>query len=506
MGTVRPIPQVPDAETTLRAGQELVGRYRLVRLIDRGGMAEVWEGRDQVLARPVAIKALHAHLVRDPGFQARFRREAVSAARLGHQNIVATYDTATDGDVTFIVMELIRGTSLRAVLDQRGALPPAEATQLAIQVARALEHAHRAGLVHRDVKPGNILLCNEPGRLGQVKVTDFGIVKAALEDGADIGDITETGAVVGTAKYLAPEQAQGEAPDNRSDVYSLGVVLYEMLTGAPPFSAPTELATALMHLEAEPPRLRRRRAGIPRSLEAVVLRAMEKDPDQRFASAGALADALAAIDLGEDDADPFVVRDPTPAGGVPVLARRARRSVVPLVLLVIAAAAAIAGAAVFGRAGTGTGRAPISPSTGQPVAVSAVSSFDPQGPDKRENEARAALVIDGRQDTTWATDRYNARTFATKSGVGLILRLDRSHRLSTLHVDSPTDGWAAQVYLADAPAAALADWGKPVATLTGINGAADFDLKGRQAGAVLIWITDTGTNHKAEIAEVRVTS
>ena len=501
MGTVRPIPQVPDAETTLRPGQELVGRYRLVRLIDRGGMAEVWEGRDDVLARPVAVKALHPRLARDANFQARFRREAVAAARLAHPNVVATFDTATDDDVTFIVMELIRGRSLGEVLAERGPLPPAEAVHIAVQVGRALDHAHRAGLVHRDVKPGNILLCTEPGRLGQVKVTDFGIVKAVVDDGADI---TETGAVVGTAAYLSPEQAKGEQPDPRADIYSLGVVLYEMLAGEPPFAAPTELATALLHVEATPPRLRRRRAGIPRSLEAVVLRALDKDPDRRFATAADLVDALLAIDLG-DDADPDIVREPTPPGGVPVLPRRARRSAIPLVVLVIAAAAGVALASVLGRAGEDD--TPGAGSAGdQPVALASATSFDPFGPDKQENEERVRFAIDGDPSTTWATDTYKVRTFATKPGVGVALRLDGSHELSTLRVQSPVNGWAASIYVAEGPGRTLADWGDPVTSARDVAGDATFDLGGRTGAAVLIWFTDAGSTRRAEIAEVRLTS
>jgi eukaryotic-like serine/threonine-protein kinase len=500
VGTVRPIPQVPDAETTLRAGQELVGRYRLVRLIDRGGMAEVWEGRDEVLARPVAIKALHPRLARDSTFQARFRREAVAAARLAHPNVVATFDTANDDDVTFIVMELIRGRSLSAMLAERGPLPPAEAVPIAIQVARALDHAHRAGLVHRDVKPANILLCSEPGRLGQVKVTDFGIVKAVVDDGTDI---TETGAVVGTAAYLSPEQAQGEVPDPRTDVYALGVVLFEMLSGEPPFRGPTELATALLHVEAEPPRLRRRRAGIPRSLEAVVLRALAKEPDARFADAGELADALAAIDLG-DDADPDIVRDPTPPSGVPASHRRPRRSAVPLVVLVIAASAGVALASILSRAGdNGTAGGTAS---GQAVPIAAASSFDPFGPDKEENEDRVRFAIDGDPSTSWTSDRYNVRTFATKPGVGVALRLDGTHNLQGLRVETGSEGWAASIYVADTPGRTLADWGQPVTKAANIAGATQFDLGGREAGAVLIWFTDAGSGRRAEIAEVRLTS
>jgi tRNA A-37 threonylcarbamoyl transferase component Bud32 len=490
------------AETTLRPEHRLGGRYRLIRLIDRGGMAEVWEGRDDVLARSVAVKALHAHLARDPSFQERFRREAIAAARLAHPNVVATFDAGTDDDVAFIVMELIRGRTLRKVLDEAGTLPPAEAIRIALQTARALEHSHRAGLIHRDIKPANILLCDEPAGAGQVKVTDFGIVKAA----ADGPDLTDAGAVVGTATYLSPEQAAGKNPDPRSDVYALGVVLYEMLAGSPPFSAPTDLATALLHMEAEPPRLRRRRAGIPKVLDAIVQRALEKDPAQRFPSASAMAEALQAIDLS-DDADPLVVRDPTPAAGVPVLARRTRRSVVPLVMLLLAAAAGVVLAATLVRSG-GTAGLPGGggETAGRAVPIAAANSFDPLGPDRSENEERAKLVIDGQPDTSWVTDRYNARTFGTKPGVGIVLRLDRSRRVGTLHVASPTQGWAAKVYVADTAGPKLADWGTPVDSHDNIAGNVDFDLKGRQAGAVLIWITDAGTSHKTEIDEVRLVS
>ncbi|MBV8981403.1 MAG: serine/threonine protein kinase, partial [Acidimicrobiia bacterium] len=174
----------------------LAGRYRLVRLIDRGGMAEVWEGRDEVLDRPVAIKVLHPRLAGDDAFQERFRREAVAAARLAHPNVVATFDTGMDGSVAYIVMELVTGRTLREVLKADGPLPVAKAVAIAAAVADALHYAHEAGIVHRDVKPANILM----GRDGRVKVADFGIAKAASGR-----DLTNTGALLGTAKYLSPE-------------------------------------------------------------------------------------------------------------------------------------------------------------------------------------------------------------------------------------------------------------------------------------------------------------
>src|SRR6266513_95637 len=228
----------------------LAGRYRLVRLIDRGGMAEVWEGKDEILDRPVAIKILHPRLAGDGQFEERFRLEAVAAARLAHPNVVATFDTGLDDGVAYIVMELVAGRTLREVLRDEGALPVAKAVAMAAAVADALHYAHEAGIVHRDVKPGNILV----GHDGRVKVADFGIAKAATDR-----DLTQSGALLGTAKYLAPEQVGGNPQDRRSDVYGLGVVLYEMLRGKPPFTGDTDMAVAFQHAHAEAPKVRQLR-------------------------------------------------------------------------------------------------------------------------------------------------------------------------------------------------------------------------------------------------------
>ena len=210
-------PHSPATERSDRSGSVLAGRYRFERRLAVGGMAEVWEAHDQVLDRPVAIKVLHPHLAGDQTFVERFRREAIAAARLTHPSIVAIYDThsSDDGDEA-IVMELVRGISLRRHLDDEGRLPAAEAVHIATRVAEALETAHRAGLVHRDIKPANILLCDDE----RVMVADFGIAKVTD------ADHTTEGTVLGTAKYLAPEQVQGTAVDARTDLYSLGIVLY----------------------------------------------------------------------------------------------------------------------------------------------------------------------------------------------------------------------------------------------------------------------------------------
>ncbi|MGH9065326.1 MAG: protein kinase domain-containing protein, partial [Acidimicrobiales bacterium] len=271
----------PDG--TGRIGRVLAGRYHLVSFIASGGMAEVWEGRDALLARPVAVKMPLPHVARQDQAMRRFRREAVAAARLGHPNVVAVFDTGTDGPDSFIVMERVQGVSLREVLDREGALAVDRAVGIGAQVAAALAFAHRAGLVHRDVKPANILVTAD----GVVKVTDFGIAKAVLDE-----DLTQTNATVGTARYLAPEQIEGGPSSGRTDVYALGIVVYEMLCGRPPFEADSDIALAMKHLREPPPPPSSIRPDVPGWLEAVVLRALAKDPSARFETAAGLRRAL----------------------------------------------------------------------------------------------------------------------------------------------------------------------------------------------------------------------
>ncbi|HVF75971.1 MAG TPA: protein kinase [Acidimicrobiales bacterium] len=487
-----------DRTYPLTTDRTLAGRYRLVSPVARGGMAEVWEAVDDVLARPVAVKILHSHLADDDGFVERFRREAVAAARLTHPGIVATYDAGADDGVAFIVMELVRGRTLRQSMEQ-SPLPPREAVRIAADVADALEHAHRAGLVHRDVKPANILLCEAPAGGVRVKVADFGIAK--LQSGG--GDLTATGALVGTAKYLSPEQVEGRSPDARSDVYALGVVLYEMLCGRPPFSGDTELATAMQHVQAEPPRPRQVCAGIPRPLEQVVLRAMAKEPDQRYQSAADLRGALLAVDLADDDAEPFVVRDPTPPDGIVPVARRSRRAWAPALLVVLlVVAAGMVAVSFLPDDDTEPAAARPRPQAARVVTPTAAEAFDPQG-DRSENDDDAPNVLDGNPETMWSTLTYESRQFGRlKEGLGLVLTVPGDSPLRRLEVQSPTSGWAAAVYVADRPSSTLADWGEPVDTKTAIDGNTTFDLQGRRGAAVLLWITDPGEGNKARIAEV----
>src|SRR5690554_1661310 len=286
----------------------LAGRYEVGDLIGRGGMAEVHIGYDTRLGRNVAIKILRADLARDPSFQTRFRREAQAAAGLNHPAIVAVYDTGEDQirteqgglqAVPFIVMEYVEGHTVRDILKGDVAAPIDEAIEITMGVLSALDYAHHAGLVHRDIKPANVMLTPT----GAVKVMDFGIARAL----ADVGQtMTQSQAVVGTAQYLSPEQARGENVDARSDLYSTGCLLFELLTGRPPFVGDSPVSVAYQHVRETAPRPSQFASDVPAALDAVVERALKKNRDDRYSTAQEFL-----IDLRAAIGDPI-----TPAAGV----------------------------------------------------------------------------------------------------------------------------------------------------------------------------------------------
>ncbi|MFF9346708.1 Stk1 family PASTA domain-containing Ser/Thr kinase [Streptomyces sp. NPDC014734] len=274
--------------------RRLGGRYELGSVLGRGGMAEVYLAHDTRLGRTVAVKTLRADLARDPSFQARFRREAQSAASLNHPAIVAVYDTGEDYvdgvSIPYIVMEYVDGSTLRELLHSGRKLLPERTLEMTVGILQALEYSHRAGIVHRDIKPANVMLT----RTGQVKVMDFGIARAMGDSGMTM---TQTAAVIGTAQYLSPEQAKGEQVDARSDLYSTGCLLYELLTVRPPFVGDSPVAVAYQHVREEPQPPSNFDPEITPAMDAIVLKALVKDPDYRYQSADEMrADIEACLD------------------------------------------------------------------------------------------------------------------------------------------------------------------------------------------------------------------
>ena len=325
-------------------GELIAGRYEVQELVGTGGMSSVYRAHDRLLERDVAIKVLHEQFTADGEYVERFRREARAVAQLSHPNIVTVIDRGEQDDRQFIVFEYVDGENLKALIDREGPLPEREAIELALQVARALGFAHEEGLVHRDVKPQNVLL--NDGR--QAKVTDFGIARSL-----DVhGGLTQTGTVMGTSDYIAPEQARGSRVDAQSDIYSLGTVLYELLTGEVPFAGDNFVAVAMQHINQPPPSVRERRPELSPCVDEVVRRAMAKEPRDRFRSmeelCAALNDCLAELD-GVTGAQTMVVAPQRRRRrSRPARPPAERPSVWPLIML-LAGLAVLAGilAAVF---------------------------------------------------------------------------------------------------------------------------------------------------------------
>ena len=488
-------------------------------------MASVWMARDELLGRRVAVKALHADLAGDEKLRGRFRQEAIAAAGLTHPNIVATYDTGEDDGLVFIVMELVEGESLRQLLDRKGALDVATSVNITRQVSSALEAAHRNGVVHRDVKPANVLVPRE----GPVKVTDFGIAKATGS-----ADFTRTGMVVGTARYLSPEQVQGHSTDARTDVYALGLVLYEMLAGRPAYQGDSEMATAVARLAGPPKPITSIRTDVPPGLVAVLDHALQPEPAHRIPSAAAFGELLergpapttrpgppapgaAATATAPARTPPRPPVDPSRVGPAPRPRTKPKRRggwirVVAFIvfLALLGVAAGLLTARILddnsngnGDGGGGSGNGGIS--TNGAVANPSIADFDPFGDNGRENPAEVGLAIDGLENTAWHSETYNTRNFGNaKPGVGLVLTLPDATAVSKVEIDGNA-GYDVTIYVADQPADTLAGWGSPRGKKTDLQANDAVELSPSASGrAVLVWFTRLPESGRLDVAEIRV--
>src|SRR5436190_7267610 len=396
-------------------GEVIAERYELDELVGKGGMSSVYRARDRLLERTVAIKILHEHYSRDEDYVERFRREARAAAKLSHPNIDTVIDRGEAAGRQFIVFEFVDGQNLKQLIVGRGRLPVRDAIELGIEIGRALAFAHAQGLVHRDVKPQNVLLGD-----GDVKVTDFGIARSL---DVSIG-LTQTGTVLGTGEYISPEQATGRRADVRTDLYSLGVLLYELLAGEPPYSGDSFVAVAMRHVNDPVPSISLARPDVPLRVDAARQRAMAKNPDDRFQSmsdfVAELGDCLAG--LGDQDAERTVISAPAVEPRARPVRRARRRRVSPVVALLVLIAAVGVGAGAYylvrdsGSDGGGGGGG----GGGSQVHLVASNAYDPHG-DGQEHDEEVANATDGNVSTFWATERYDSADFGgLKDGVGIV--------------------------------------------------------------------------------------
>jgi eukaryotic-like serine/threonine-protein kinase len=465
-------------------GDVVAGRYELEELVGTGGMSSVYRAKDRLLERYVALKILHDTYMADEATVERFRREARSVAQLSHPSIVTVIDRGEDDRRQYIVFEYIEGDNLKDVLEREGRLPIRRALELGIAVGRALAFAHEHGLVHRDVKPQNVLLNGD----GEPKVTDFGIARSL-----DVESMTQSGVVLGTSNYIAPEQASGLPVDAQTDVYSLGVVLFELLTGEVPFSGESFVAVAMQHVNEPPPSVLELRPEVSLRLANAVERALQKAPGDRFESMNAFVSELETClsELGtwpEEDQTAIVpsrvVRESAPRRA------RQRRSPWPLVALLVGLAgiaAVVAVALVLSDdppGGNGGGVGDGGGSGARAIPLVGVASYDPPPGDGREHPESVASATDGNPETYWTTERYQDFS-GTKDGVGLVLDAGRSVEVSAVVVRSSTPGFTARIDTGPDAGGPF----EPASDEQTIGESTTFELEPRKARYIVVWIT-----------------
>jgi serine/threonine protein kinase len=488
-------------------GTTLNGRYRLEARIGSGGMSTVYRALDETLQRQVAIKLMNREVATDSDQLERFRREARAVAQLSHPHIVGVIDAGEDESRPYIVFEYVEGETLKERIRRLGRLSIPEAVAYSIEIARALGAAHARHIVHRDVKPQNVLIDEE----GSAKVTDFGIARTLDEEG-----LTADGRVLGTTDYVSPEQALGQHVTGQSDLYSLGVVLYEMLTGEVPFKGETQVAVAMKHVREALPDVQSKRPEASAALAAVVDNATAKRREDRYANdAELIADledvlAIETARAGSATGEVTSVLRTLPTSTQRRVPFRLRHRITAvLALLVVAAVAVVVVVWLTGRTHHGTGKLaqPPPPATHAQVQLraSAAHDYDPLGDNHAEHSNEVGLAIDRQPDTAWTTETYQGNQLG-KAGVGLYLDVSPGASARTLRIDTATPGFSVQIYASNT---------KPVLTWPNkswhlLGGATSVkkrdDIRFTTAGAkyryYLMWITSLGPNDQIAINEL----
>jgi len=473
----------------MAVSQVIAGRYEVRETVGKGGMSTVYCAFDTLLERNVALKVLHDQYGGDAEYVERFRREARAVAQLSHPNIVTVIDRGEENGKQFIVFELIDGENLKELVERGGPLPVRRVLELGLEVGRALAFAHAQGLVHRDVKPQNVLLNGD----GRAKVTDFGIVRSI-----DAVGHTETGTVLGTSHYIAPEQARGERVDAQTDVYSFGVVLHELLTGEVPYAGDNFVSVAMKHVNEPVPSVLGTRPDTPIRLASLIERCLAKQPADRPASMDEVVAELEAVkaelDAKEGDEGTMIMRKPAavPARPPRQKQRRApsdrRAPLWALLLGLLLLAVAVGGILLAIRDDDSPGGA----ANGAPVRLRGLASYDPDG-DNEEHSERVGDATDGDPATYWTTESYRA---FSKPGAGLVLEADGTPAALTLTTDTP--GFTAEIRAGASPDG-------PFGTVVGASKTTSettaWELEESDARYFAVWITDL--DRVAHVNEVK---
>ena len=486
-------------------GTLLNERFRLEEQIGSGGMSTVYRAFDPTLERWVAIKLMHKDISTDPDQLERFRREARAVARLSHPHVVTVIDFGEDSGTPYIVFELVEGETLKERIKRLGRLPVDEAVAYAIEIGRALSAAHAERLVHRDIKPQNVLI--DPN--GRAKVTDFGIARSLEAHG-----LTADGRVLGTTDYVSPEQAMGHEVTEQSDVYSLGVVLFEMLTGEIPFKAETQVAVAMKHVREPMPDLQRRRPEVSSALAAALDDATAKDTEDRYASIDDFVHDLEeslAIEVarsGGSGGEATSVLRALPgetADFVPVRLRNPRRWLITVGAILLLAGGAVAYFATRTERGAGPAATPRAGDLSRvALAGDAAQDYDPQSEDKQESPDATRNAIDGNRTTIWDTESYESDFQSLgKDGVGLYVDAGSPVAGRRLALTTPTPGFTASVYAANTVPGDIDGWRKVSDDSTAEETTRiKIDTLDKEFRYYLLWITSLGEEEKAEIQEM----